>query len=273
MYTFDFVSRAASAAITSGFTWEAFGKAFCVVGVAELFDKTWFITLLMALKYGRRLAFAGSAVALAIHTVISAFLGIALAKYIIPSTLDFATAALFAILAIMYAKDCYCAEEGSDMIAAGREEAEEAQAADEESNLANAGSKEQTYDYGLVKSLARGEGAKGVRSRFHVTWEKFMEVCLAVFIAEWGDRTQIAMVGLHSSLPIIPVFVGSLLAFAVLSLSAVLVAAAVEEYKITERMVFGLVSISFVVFAMLSLNDGLKELALSRSLSSNTIPQ
>jgi len=263
MYSFDFVNKAISVAINAGFTWDAFGNAFCVVSVAELFDKTWFITLLMALKYGRRLAFAGSAVALAIHTVISAFLGIALTKLTMPSTLDFATAALFAVLALMYAKDCYYADEDSDMIAAGREEAEEAQTVDEESNLA----KVDAVHYGVVKSLARGEH---VKQRFKDTWDKFMQVMLAVFIAEWGDRTQIAMVGLHSSLPIIPVFFGSLLAFTMLSLSAVVVAATVEEYKITERMVFGLVSISFVVFAMLSLNDGMKELALSSSLSSKS---
>jgi len=80
-----------------------------------------------------------------------------------------------------------------------------------------------------------------------------------VFIAEWGDRTQLAMIGLHSSLPVLPVFYGSLLAFAMLSLSAVSVVAVVDQQKISERCCMGLVSFSFFVFAAMSLRDGILE--------------
>eukprot|EP00966_Prymnesium_polylepis_P182729 4233694-Prymnesium_polylepis.1 len=30
-----------------------------------------------------------------------------------------------------------------------------------------------------------------------------------VFIAEWGDRTQLVMIGLHASRPVVPIVVGA----------------------------------------------------------------
>ena len=32
-------------------------RSFCVVGVAEIFDKTWFVVLICALQYGRKISF------------------------------------------------------------------------------------------------------------------------------------------------------------------------------------------------------------------------
>merc|ERR1719504_627454 len=84
-----------------------------------------------------------------------------------------------------------------------------------------------------------------VRKNTFRFFQAFIKTLWLMFIAEWGDRTQIAMIGLHSSLPVMPVFYGSLLAFFVLSLSAVLIAAVVDQQKISERTVAGLVSLSF----------------------------
>ena len=32
-------------------------RSFCVVGVAEIFDKTWFVALICALSYGKKISF------------------------------------------------------------------------------------------------------------------------------------------------------------------------------------------------------------------------
>jgi len=48
----------------------------------------------------------------------------------------------------------------------------------------------------------------------------FGKAFMGVFIAEWGDRTQIAMIGQHASQPLIPVCIGSLIAFFLLTVSA-----------------------------------------------------
>jgi len=87
---------------------------------------------------------------------------------------------------------------------------------------------------------------------------------MLVFIAEWGDRTQFAMVGLHSSLPVVPVFIGSLVAFALLCFSAVCVADIVANRSIGERHVFAVVSFSFSIFALLALRSGFADKAAGK---------
>jgi putative Ca2+/H+ antiporter (TMEM165/GDT1 family) len=237
-----------AALTTDQFTWDAFTKAMCVVGVAEVVDKTWFMTVLLALNHGRRLAMVTSFAALSVHVFMAAFLGVAVSKFVSGAVLDFATSALFAVLAIMYAKDWYYADGDTDMIAQGREEAEE-------SGL----TKSDEAQYGGVDGESLVGYAPKKRSEGAIPWSKLSAGFVAVFIAEWGDRTQIAMVGLHSSLPVVPVFLGSLVAFFFLCLSAVMVAAVLEKHKVSERLVFGFVSLSFVLFACLSLHDGLVE--------------
>lgn len=34
-------------------------RSFCVVAVAEIFDKTWFVALICALNYGKKISFVG----------------------------------------------------------------------------------------------------------------------------------------------------------------------------------------------------------------------
>jgi putative Ca2+/H+ antiporter (TMEM165/GDT1 family) len=257
----DSITSMAVATFAGTFTWAAFNKAVCVVGVAEVFDKTWFMTVLLALNHGKRIAMAASFTALALHTFLAAFLGVAVAKFVSGATLDFATAGLFAVLAIMYAKDWYYADPETDMIAQGREEAEEGIAKDESLGCQYGGMDNESQ---IVCA-----GVPPVKKRQEmIPWGKLTEGFIAVFIAEWGDRTQIAMVGLHSSLPVVPVFLGSLVAFWFLCLSAVSVAAVLEDHKVSEKVVFGLVAVSFVCFALLSLHDGLVELQAQQQVAS-----
>merc|ERR1712061_113526 len=78
-----------------------------------------------------------------------------------------------------------------------------------------------------------------------------------VFIAEWGDRTQIAMIGQHASQPLVPVFLGSVLAFGLLTLSAVGAATLLNGQKLREKFVFGLSACCFAFFGLLALRDAM----------------
>mmetsp|Transcript_27803 Transcript_27803/g.86550 ORF Transcript_27803/g.86550 Transcript_27803/m.86550 type:complete len:327 (+) Transcript_27803:96-1076(+) len=219
-----------------------FLKAFFVVSIAELFDKTWFMSLILALKMGWRMALAGGYTGLLLHCVLSALLGFGFSKLLKPSILHFITAGLFFLFTILYAKDWYYAEADSDLIASGREEAAEAMG-DEPSG--------ETTPETTNEDLKKPEEKKSKRAAL-------AQAFLAVFIAEWGDRTQMAMIGLHSSLPVLPVFVGSALAFFLLTVSAVVVASFIAKAKLSERLVMGTASLSFLVFAILALLDGLR---------------
>merc|ERR1719330_423338 len=68
---------------------------------------------------------------------------------------------------------------------------------------------------------------------------------MGVFIAEWGDRTQIAMIGQHASQPLVPVFLGSVVAFLLLTLSAIGAAALLQGQRVPERVIHGVSALCF----------------------------
>lgn len=215
----------------------AFSQSFCVVGVAELFDKTWFVALLYAISLGRRAAFIGSYSALLLHTVIAAALGFGFSQVFKVSTLHFITTSVFAIFAVLYTWEWLWADPSADALADRADEARGDLGEDEPTTLSKTGT-----------------GKLGDFFSNKLAWQCFV----AVFIAEWGDRTQIAMIALHASLPLLPVCIGSAAAFFVLTLSAVIVAAFLEGIKLSERLVLGISALSFAIFACLAFHDGLE---------------
>jgi len=222
---------------------EVFAKSLCMVGVAELFDKTWFMGLILAIRYSPASVFVGSFAALFLHTILAAAFGYAFARLLQPHVLDFLAASLFFVFAVMYTRDAYQADADSDMIASGREEAAE-DMGEEEGSV-----HEVAPTYGAAKEQLKG--ARSRQSHAGVILKSFV----AVFIAEWGDRTQIAMIGQHASQPLVPVFLGSCLAFFLLTGSAVGAAAMLSGQKISERFVFSVVAFCFYAFAACALWD------------------
>merc|ERR1719217_230519 len=107
-------------------------QSFCLVGIAELFDKTWFVALLMALRYDKVIVFWGCFLALFAHTVIAAIFGYGISQALPVSCLHFAAAGLYAFFTCLYLKDWHEADPDGDVIAAGKEEAGEAIEEDEE---------------------------------------------------------------------------------------------------------------------------------------------
>lgn len=232
----------------------AFFKSLFAVSIAEVFDKTWFVTLFMAIPYSKVGALVSSFIALALHTFIAAGLGIAVSA--IPgmrmSILHFIAAAVMALYTIMYAYDAYTANADDDMV-------EEAKAeVDEELKVEEVGTTEQSSPGGTVRTVPKTSSLmREMRGAF--------TIFLAVFVAEWADRTQVVMVALQASLPHVPVILGSLVAFLLLCLSAVILAAFVAALRISKRYVNIAIASSFVIFTGLSFYDGLAALAVENS--------
>merc|ERR1719198_2398784 len=139
-------------------------QSFCLVGIAELFDKTWFVALLMALRYDKVVVFWGCFLALAAHTAIAAIFGYGISQALPVSALHFAAAALYAFFTCLYLKDWYEADPDGDVIAAGKEEAGEAIEEDEEQPLTD----------------------KKVQKPQQKLMKIFGTCFMAMFIAEWG---------------------------------------------------------------------------------------
>merc|ERR1719387_1591128 len=106
-----------------------------MVAIAEVFDKTWFVALLMALRYDKVVVFWGCFLVLAGHVGIAAGFGAVAANLIPVRFLHFGAAALYAFFAVLFYKDYLDADPESDIIAAGKEEAaEDCEGADVEEN-------------------------------------------------------------------------------------------------------------------------------------------
>jgi len=246
---------------------DVFCRSLVMVSVAELFDKTWFMGLILALRHDKFTVFCGSFTALVLHCIIAAGLGAAAAWAVPQGFLSWAAFSLFTLFTLLYAKEFFYSDPDGDVIAAGREEAEE----ETSSLLTTADTPAHAQFYAPVEKChedspletwslynttepvtKRTEGS--VTSAKHLT-AIFLKSCVAVFIAEWGDRTQIAMVGQHASLPLMPVFSGSVVAFFLLTASAVLAASLVEHMRLSERWVNGASALCFATFAALTLRD------------------
>jgi putative Ca2+/H+ antiporter (TMEM165/GDT1 family) len=243
----------ANVSLQTGFLHVLF-QSFCLVAIAELFDKTWFVALLMAMNHPKNVVFWACYLALVAHTLIAACFGYVVSRAMPIQTLHFVAAGMYGIFAMLYAKDFYSADPSGDVIAAGKEEASEAITNDD--NYGSA-SPDSSGKGGNTSSDVSGKGKRGMVGN-QVRWTKIFSKCfIAMFIAEWGDRTQIAMIGQHASQPLIPVCIGSLAAFFLLTASAVMAGAVLSDKRVSERGVYFISTISFTVFAALALRDGL----------------
>jgi putative Ca2+/H+ antiporter (TMEM165/GDT1 family) len=208
-----------------------------LVGAAELFDKTFFITMLLAMKHKEFMAavFTGCFAALVAHVGLAAVLGYGMSKVISTRTLEFAAAALYFLFALMYANDWRNASD--DSLGA----LEEAQESLEESQAE-------------LKPLKGSMAHTGKR-----VWRESMRILTlgftSTFIAEFGDRTQFAMIGQHASQPIIPVCIGSTIAFFLICGVAVACGACLSNMAVSERTVAMIGGLSFLLFAIVSLYD------------------
>jgi len=246
-----------------------FLRSVVLVGIAELFDKTWFMGLLMALKYDKVTVFMGSFLALFVHCFLAAAFGLAFAKFLSQHILHYLAAGLFAFFAVLYSWDLYQADPDGDAIQTGKEEAEESVSIENKDKVEEGEctggqqlvhTKSESMKITSAKIPAGFEyGSFRADPKAPCKWVVFGKCFVAVFIAEWGDRTQFAMIGQHASQPLVPVFAGSVLAFFLLTLSAVLVASVLKDQRLSERLVHAVGAIAFAVFAVLSFRDALND--------------
>lgn len=221
------------------------GKAMLNVGVAEIFDKTWFVTLFLAMAANPIVVFFGSFSALALHTVIAAGLGLAISKIpgLHPAYLDFAAAGVLLLFALWYIYEAWDTRSDEDIIAEGK-----------------AGYEEHFNDDGSSKSGHSRHDKPTQGGGFSTDLWKICTVFLTVFLAEWGDRTQFVMIALNASAEPLPVVIGALLAFFVLVVSAVTVATVVRLLRLNKRVILICVAIAFIIFAALSIKEGVDSL-------------
>lgn len=226
--------------------------SFSVILVSELGDKTFIITAIMAMKNSRSLVFISSALALFLMTVLSVGMGVAVT--VIPKVYThYASIVLFLCFGLKMLHEAYAMEDGE-----GEEsefgEVERSLTADEE--LDKKPPVEQV-DADKTDASKEAEQSPGSLSRLVETLRIapiVIKVFTMVFVAEWGDRSQISTVVLAAREDVVGVFVGSLSGHVLCTGLAVIGGRFVADVISVRTMTLlgGIIFLFFATFAILS---------------------
>jgi putative Ca2+/H+ antiporter (TMEM165/GDT1 family) len=256
---------------------DAFFRALAVMGVAEVFDQTWFLVLVLSLRYGGIVTFIGTVSALSLHALACVWIGDEIQGSMHVSTLRFLTASLYIFFALLSAREALLADPNADLFQDGIEEAEEETKADAERGLLE--KKDAKKDYtGITTPNADNAGAdvsnqgagqslltmmNSQRETFaanvlSTSCREVMKVFFIVLIGEVGDRTEFALVGLSGELPDAPVLSAAMIAFSLSCLSAIVCGKVVASQGLNKRTILGAVALSFLIFGVLTMHDAIQ---------------
>jgi putative Ca2+/H+ antiporter (TMEM165/GDT1 family) len=202
----------------------AFTAALLLITVSELGDKTFFIAVILAMHHPRRLVFTGVTAALAAMTIISVLFGQVVS--LLPKIyIHYAEIALFVAFGIKLLYDA------SKMSSAGSdpEVVEEAEAAVKKADL----------------ELPKKKTSLAI----------VIEAFILTFMAEWGDRTQIATIALAAGNNPIGVTIGAILGHAICAAIAVIGGKMIAG-RISERQLTFIGGCLFLVFGIVSAIEG-----------------
>jgi len=214
-----------------------FLASLSVIIVSELGDKTFFIAAIMAMKHSRLTVFSGAVISLAIMHVMASFFGYA--TTVIPRVITFyASSALFAIFGIKMIHEGYRMSPHE-----GQEEYEEV----------NEELRKREEIEGRGGSLEQGSGSrKGEPSLVSFVGKIFLQAFTMTFLAEWGDRSQIATVILAAREDVYGVCVGGILGHSLCTGLAV-VGGRLIATRISVRTVTLSGGVVFLLFALSAL--------------------
>lgn len=218
----------------------AFIEAFMLMTIAEMFDRTWFVAMLCSLKHGAKNAFLGSYTALSVHTFIAAFIGTAAAHLIPHWAMQMVSAAIFTVFTSMYLHAACQADANEDGLKSRMQEARDFEG-----------------ESGAVTTTSRAAPVSNWKKPLNC--HSLAVVFVAMFCAEWGDRTQLTLVTLVGTMPPVPVILGSLTSLIVLCSTAVVVSFFLDGRSLSERYINAACAISFGLIAVLTIVDAVQE--------------
>ncbi len=202
----------------------AFTAGLLLITVSELGDKTFFIAVILAMRHPRQLVFVGVTSALAAMTIISVLFG--QAASLLPKVyIHYAEIVLFIAFGIKLLYDA------SKMSAAtcDTEVVEEAEAAVKKAD----------------SQLPKQKTSLAI----------LIEAFVLTFMAEWGDRTQIATIALAAGNNPIGVSAGAILGHAICAAIAVIGGKMIAG-RISERQLTFAGGCLFLIFGVVAAMEG-----------------
>lgn len=245
--------------------WSGFLSSWSMILVSEIGDKTFFIACLMAMRHPRTTVFAGAIGALAVQTVLSSALG-----SIVPALLPVYYTQVAAVV-LFFGFGCKLLYEARSSEDEEGEPEEMQEAADEirrkDEEYSGGSSPVATDPEGGVtrRDVGAEPGPRGdpVVDVQRKTTRKHQGVAVGLFgpilvqaftltfIAEWGDRSQLATIALAAAKNPFGVCIGGILGHSICTGAAVLLGQKVSN-MLSPRQVTFIGGILFIIFGALT---------------------
>lgn len=225
---------------------EGFLKSWGMILLSEIGDKTFFIAAIMAMKNPRRTVFLGAIGALASMTVLSAAMGWAAPNLISKTYTHYAAIILFLYFGL---RMLYEVAVGGD--SEGASEYEEV-----EKELGSKAAKSSSK--GNLNGAGEAQEKSTVLVLRRVFSPVFLEAFVLTFLAEWGDRSQIATIGLAASSDVLGVTLGGIVGHSICTGAAVIGGRHLASY-VDERTMSLLGGLLFIAFGAHAYWEGIPQ--------------
>ncbi|KAK8937857.1 GDT1-like protein 5 [Platanthera guangdongensis] len=213
---------------------EGFTKSLAMTVLSEIGDKTFFAAAILAMRHPRRLVLAGCMTSLIIMTILSVLLGWAAPNLISRQWTHHITTVLFFGFGLWSLWEAFAGDGESEELA------EVEAKLDGNWKAGSPGSKGASKDNDDLKKLQK-------RFLMQIFSPVFLKAFSITFFGEWGDRSQIATIGLASDSNPFGVFLGGIIGQALCTTAAVLGGKSLAT-QISEKMVSLSSGILFLVF-------------------------
>ncbi|XP_025194487.1 transmembrane protein 165 isoform X2 [Melanaphis sacchari] len=215
----------------------AFVASLSMIIVSELGDKTFFIAAIMAMRHSRITVFTGAISALALMTVLSVLFGYA--ATVIPRAYTYyISTALFAVFGLKMLREGFKMSPNE-----GQDELEEVQA-----NLRRKDDEDVDIEQQAPKRCRLRFGSKSLL----IVSKTLIQAFTMTFLAEWGDRSQLATIILAAREDAYGVALGGVLGHSLCTGLAVIGGRFIAQ-KISVRTVTIVGGIVFLMFAVTAL--------------------
>ncbi|OZJ06708.1 hypothetical protein BZG36_00300 [Bifiguratus adelaidae] len=248
----------------------SFILSLLMIIVSEIGDKTFLIAAIMAMKHSRFLIFSAAWSALAVMSILSAFLGHAVPNLVPRRYTIWLAALLFFVFGIkmMYEGYHMSGEEQKEEMAEVEEELLEKEHSEtlrevEEGTSSDTVNTRQSFDDiddGVPERRKVEKMRDGLVNLCQLLFSPtFVQTFVMTFLAEWGDRSQIATIALASaSNAVYWVTIGTILGHAACTGMAV-VGGRMLAQRISVRTVTLAGSVLFIGFALVYVYEALVE--------------
>lgn len=241
----------------------AFINGITMIIATELGDKTFWLAALMSMRYSRIAVFAGSIGALIVMTILSVGIGVAVPALLPKQYTHYAAAGLFAYFGVRLLQEAFtmdptqaneelveAEEQLADKGLVTKEEKDEPESGATAPRLMDNNKGNNNNNLSLGNSMI-----SSFTSLLTKDWLILTQAFTITFLAEWGDRSQIATIAMAAAQDPFGVAFGGIIGHSLCTGLAV-VGGRLLSARISERMIAYMGGALFIIFALHSIVMG-----------------